>query len=418
MRHLRVIFTVLLGSLVWPAAAQQWEAHLPMDQPRAGLAVAVFEDQIYLLGGQDQFGNVLDSAVRYNPETGQWFPLPRMNQARVGAAAAVFQGRIFVIGGLGPNGPNDVLNEVEFYDPNQNRWFSFANLNEKRQGLIAVANDTTIVVAGGSNEADLFLESIEFYNLSQQRWVTSAQLELTPRAALAAASVQENVFFLGGFGQSGPVDVVEQLGPGSALTVQTPLPTARGNLAATALGDSVYVIGGLDGTSRALADVHRFDLNANTWEPMPRLIIAREGCAAAAVGTALYVFGGRDATGRVLDSVESFGERALPTTTEDEEPPALLDFDLTAPYPNPFRTTTTITFSVSAAERAHPVELVVFDLLGRRVAVLVSGVLTPGTHTLTWDGTDRNGAPVGSGRYVLRLQQGALKAHKMTAISR
>ena len=164
--------------------------------------------------------------------------------------------------------------------------------------------------------------------------------------------------------------------------------------------------------------MHRFDLNANTWEPMPRLSIARAGCAAAAVGTALYVFGGRDATGRVLDSVESLGERALPTSTEAEEVPLPLDFGLTATYPNPFRTKATITFTVSAAERDHPVELSVFDMLGRRVAVLVSGTLTPGTHTLTWDGTDRNGTPVGSGRYVLRLQQGALKAHKMTAISR
>lgn len=417
MKHLRLIFTLLLGSLVWPAAAQQWEAHLPMDQPRTGLAVAVLDEQIYLLGGEDQFGTALSSAVRYHPETGQWFPLPSMNRARVGAAAAVFQGRVFVMGGLGPNGPGDVLNDVEFYDPNQNRWFSFANLNEKRQGLIAVANDTTIVVAGGSNEADLFLESIEYYDLSQQRWNTLAQLELTPRAALAAASVQENVFFLGGFGQSGPVDVVEQLGPGSALTAQTPLPTARGNLAAAVLADSVYVIGGLDGTSRALADVHRFDPSANTWEPMPRLIIARQGCAAAAVGTALYVFGGRDATGRVLDSVESLGERALITAAEDEEPPPL-DFGLTAPYPNPFRTTATITFTVSASERRHPVVLSVFDMLGRRVAVLVNRVLTPGTHTVTWGGTDRSGTPVGSGRYVLRLQQGTLKAHKMTTLRR
>ena len=63
-------------------------------------------------------------------------------------------------------------------------------------------------------------------------------------------------------------------------------------------------------------------------------------------------------------------------------------------------------------------ELAVFDLLGRRVTVLVSGTLMPGTHTLTWDGTDRAGTPVGSGRYLLRLRQGALKAHKMTAISR
>ena len=428
MTHLRLLHIVLLGSLVWPAAAQQWEPQLPMDQPRTGLAAAVLDGQIYLLGGRDQFDAVLDTAVRYDPVSGQVFPLPAMGKARTEAAAVVFEGRIFVIGGRGAGGDNDVLNDVEFYDPNDNRWRPFVSLTEKRQGLVAVANDTSIVVAGGSNDQNQFLESIEFYNPSEQRWEavltenpsdgSLAPLELTPRAALAAAGVEGHVFFLGGFGPSGPLSVVEGLGADGSLVPLMPLPTARGNLAATAIGDSVYVIGGLDGTNRALADVQRYDLNTNTWEPMPRLFIARQGCAAVAVGDRLYVFGGIDDGGRVLDAVESFQQPVSVGTEVERETPTPSDFSLAANYPNPFQTTTTITFTLAESERGSPVTLAVYDVLGRRIAVLVDGVLEPGAHTVTWDGTDRSGTPVADGLYVYRLQQGALTARKMMAILR
>ncbi len=427
MTHLRLIHIVLLAGLVWPAAAQQWEERPPMDQPRTGLAAAALDGQIYLLGGKDQFGAVLNTAVRYDPESGQVFPLPSMLQARVDAAAAVFAGKIFVVGGRDEE--DEVLNDVEFYDPNDNRWHTFADLDEERQGLVAVANDTSIVVAGGSDDDDEILTSVEYYDWAEQEWKTVltrnpndgsvAPLELTPRAALAGAGVGENVLFLGGFGPRGPLAVVEGLGPGGALAQLASLPTARGSLVATASGDSVYAIGGLDGTNRILADVQRYDLNTNTWQPMPRLRIGREGAAAVTVEEAIFVFGGSDANGRVLDDVESFGRVGLPTATEDEaETPAPGGFGLESNYPNPFQTATTITFTVSETEDDRHVMLSVYDVLGRRVTVLIDDALAPGTHTVTWDGTDRGGAPVRAGLYVYRLQQGALRAHKMMAILR
>ena len=424
---LRLFHILFLCSLVWPAAAQQWEQRTPMDQPRAGLAAVVLDGQVYLLGGEDQFGNVLDTAVRYDPGTGQWFPLPAMQTARVAAAAVVFAGRVFVLGGRGADGT--ALDDVEFYDPNDNRWRSFVQLNEKRQGLVAVATDTSIVVAGGSNEQDQILESVEVYTASQQSWAfvhgadpadggSLKPLALTPRAALAAAGVGGDIFFVGGFSMRGPVDVVEQLQVDGTLEQRAPLPTPRGNLGAAAVEDSLYIIGGLDGTERVLGDVFRLDVNANIWEPMPRLIIAREGCAAVAVGEALYVFGGRDAGERALDDVEALiPTPTLPTTLEDE-PSNLPDFALAPGYPNPFRKTTTLTITVSGHEQRGPVELAVYDIQGRRIAVLVDEALPPGEHRIPWEGTDLYGRPVGSGVYVARLRQGPLQAHTMMTILR
>ena len=73
-------------------------------------------------------------------------------------------------------------------------------------------------------------------------------------------------------------------------------------------------------------------------------------------------------------------------------------FTITA-YPNPFNATTRIRFTVPVA---GPVELTVFDLLGREIAVLQRGILTAGTHESTF-----NGAALSSGLYILRLQVGS-----------
>jgi flagellar hook assembly protein FlgD len=52
---------------------------------------------------------------------------------------------------------------------------------------------------------------------------------------------------------------------------------------------------------------------------------------------------------------------------------------------------------------ATTARLELYDLSGRRVAVLVDGPLASGTHVLRWNGRDPSGAPAGSGVYLARL---------------
>ena len=65
-------------------------------------------------------------------------------------------------------------------------------------------------------------------------------------------------------------------------------------------------------------------------------------------------------------------------------------------YPNPFNPTTTIRFDIP--ERTD-VELVVYDILGRRVKTLVNNeVKNPGRYDITF-----NGGGLASGIYIYRL---------------
>ncbi|MEM8600153.1 MAG: FlgD immunoglobulin-like domain containing protein [Bacteroidota bacterium] len=73
---------------------------------------------------------------------------------------------------------------------------------------------------------------------------------------------------------------------------------------------------------------------------------------------------------------------------------------LSEAFPNP--TAGALSFSFALAD-ARRVDVGVYDLLGRRVATVATGLQAAGTHEATWDGRDARGRSVGPGVYVVRL---------------
>jgi flagellar hook assembly protein FlgD len=75
---------------------------------------------------------------------------------------------------------------------------------------------------------------------------------------------------------------------------------------------------------------------------------------------------------------------------------------------------TTIVFDVP---RPGPVEIVIYDALGREVVALERGVVPAGRHMITWDGRDRDGRDVGAGLYFCRMKAGGFtKSQKMSLV--
>jgi hypothetical protein len=92
--------------------------------------------------------------------------------------------------------------------------------------------------------------------------------------------------------------------------------------------------------------------------------------------------------------------RGLAILTGTGEVP--VEFALDQNHPNPFNPVTRISFRVPAAGR---VRLEVFDLLGRRVAVLVDEERAAGAYAV-----EMNAARLSSGTYVYRLTAGGASA--------
>jgi hypothetical protein len=70
-------------------------------------------------------------------------------------------------------------------------------------------------------------------------------------------------------------------------------------------------------------------------------------------------------------------------------------------YPNPSQGQALITFSLASKQR---VQLVVFDIAGRKLRTLADEIRLPGRHVLTWDGTDDRRRPLSAGIYFIRLR--------------
>jgi hypothetical protein len=83
-------------------------------------------------------------------------------------------------------------------------------------------------------------------------------------------------------------------------------------------------------------------------------------------------------------------------------------------YPNPFNPTTVIRYGMPAA--GH-VTLMVYNLLGQRVATLVDEVQEAGYRTVEWNATNGTGSPLGSGVYFYELRAGDfVQARKMVVL--
>jgi hypothetical protein len=81
-------------------------------------------------------------------------------------------------------------------------------------------------------------------------------------------------------------------------------------------------------------------------------------------------------------------------------------FSLGQNFPNPFNPGTTISYTLPAikdghANAMHEVSLIIYDVLGREVAVLENRIQSPGRYTIRFDASDLN-----SGIYIYSLKAG------------
>ena len=83
------------------------------------------------------------------------------------------------------------------------------------------------------------------------------------------------------------------LAQGGAWKKKSPMPTARSDLAAAAVGGKIYALGGRDAQlQERLATVEEYDPATDTWKQLPDMPTARDEFTAGVVGGKIYVIGG------------------------------------------------------------------------------------------------------------------------------
>jgi hypothetical protein len=230
-----------------------------------------------------------------------------MPTARTHAGRAVIGAHLYVVGGL----PFQAAATAAFerYDPASDRWESLPPLPIAVDHPIVAGTDALLIVAGGSYAAgttDAFA-----YDFRARSWRPIAPLP-EPLAAGGAVALGDEVFLVGGIASGAPE------GRPSAYRYDVrrdawrriaAMPTARHHHAVVAYQGRPCALGGRG--RHAARKFECYDPHTDDWAPRPDLPVAMEDFDAAVVGNELWAFPQHSATAYVFDG-NRWGSRQGP----------------------------------------------------------------------------------------------------------
>lgn len=274
-----------------------WTARLPMPTARVNLGVCSFNGTIYAIGGQigdlerPQYAQYLNVCEAYNPVANTWSTRASMPSGRASFGIAIASDKIYIIGG-NDGSQQDNLNYE--YDPAADNWtektpqphahgFCAATVDDK---IYSITFDTKPYISSYVDEYDPLTDS----------WTTVTSVPQAVAEASAAA-VGNKVYLIGGVYQHS-IDCVNfnQVYAPATNTWSTgaPIPSRRYDAAIAVSNDRIYVIGGH--TSIYSTDITNisevYDPLADAWESATPMQTTRVYFGAAAINGSIYAIGG------------------------------------------------------------------------------------------------------------------------------
>jgi N-acetylneuraminic acid mutarotase len=428
-----ILFFVLFASgIAFPQNTQ-----LPnMPYPRVGMCSARLGSKIYLIGGASSKTQNLQglqalqgiegtkTVEAFDLETKTWDDnIAPLGTPRSYATAVALGDSIYVMGGVDDSG--NVLNSVEVYDPSKNEWHYAASMLRCRKGAASVVYGDSILVFGGSGQ-DRLVRLVEIYSPAMGTWTPDADTTHTlGRVFHHAVKIGPRVYIFGGLDAFGPVGYVEKYLPGEGVDqISFVWRYPRAYFDVVENGDSVYVISGLGNISDLspdgmyagieMLDFHVMDEETEAETSISSAVsVYRAGFVACVYRGVIYLFGGISPlyySG--MKPISSVAQIPLSSITAVQEQGSSVpsNYSLSQNYPNPFNPTTIINYQISATSL---VTVKVYDILGREVATLVDQRQNPGSYSVVFDGSK-----LSSGVYFYRLSAGRFYATKKMILAK
>ncbi|MGC8787340.1 MAG: Kelch repeat-containing protein [Anaerolineae bacterium] len=284
-----------LGSLSGTTSSR-WASKAQMPTSRARLAVVAYEGKIFAIGGDTPEG-VSGVVEVYDPTTDTWTRKASKQHPVRNIGAAVLNERIFVPGGYDATDQATAI--VEVYDPQGDAWSEAAPLPKPLFGYAIAVVEGKLYLFGGS-DGIRYLDTVFIYDPSTNTWTTGTPMS-EPRGFCAAAVVGARIYVVGGYNGQNELALCEVYDPaqeGSGKqpwTRRAPLQLARGGLAAVAIENYIYAIGG--GWTQYLSFNERYDVSQDAWAPFDSPLLGQWRTLGAATiqrkeGTVIYTIGG------------------------------------------------------------------------------------------------------------------------------
>lgn len=272
-------------------------------------------------------GTILANVFRYDFDADSWTQLASMISPRLGAPVEAFEGKIYAFSGQtdsshSPSG-NGLTNACEVYDPKANSWRSIADTPHQLETAGSAAVDGTIYVISGNGYAALPQENLayspdrnvffpktavplgyEWGSLQQGNNTPSSRFTVVRDDRVLAVLNRTELTIVNGF-TDGRLDMLQYSPRADFFSVsQAPLPVPLAAGGCDAIGTTVYVAGGTNGTDQAT--LYAYDSKNDSWASLAPLALgARSSLAAVALGGKLYAFGGT-AGGTPLARAEAY----------------------------------------------------------------------------------------------------------------
>lgn len=219
----------------------------------------------------------------------RWKLQAEMPTARSRLALAAFENRLYLIGGDRASGATGL---VEIYEPQSGRWQEGVAKPTPAANIQAVVIGRQIYVPGGCSAGGQVTAQLEIYDPAQNTWLTGAPLPM-PLCAYAAAAYNNELYLIGGWDGTVYLDSVYIYNPQNDAwrTSPAPYPLKIGFAAAISLNNKIYVAGGFDG-QKEYANVNTLNPADGTWQAGPTMLFPRGGLSLVASGGNLYALGG------------------------------------------------------------------------------------------------------------------------------
>jgi N-acetylneuraminic acid mutarotase len=183
-------------------------------------------------------------------------------------------------------------------------WHTAAPVPTKRTEVAAATLRDKIYVVGGFEQPSLgnvlnlaITPSLEEYDPATDRWTSKAPMPVGLHH-VGIAVTGGRLYVIGGYKQSrlsvwGPVATVYAYDPATDTWAErAPMPTARGALSVTVHDRKLYAIGGYDRNANSAA-VEVYDPERDTWAARAPLPTPRDHLASATASGKVYAIGGR-----------------------------------------------------------------------------------------------------------------------------
>ena len=286
------------------------------------------DQDIIILGGRSGLAldKVTNTVEKFNIVEGKSTELPRMNQPRAGSASFVYNNNIMVTGGY--NG-QDGLDSIEVLNMNQHplRWMMFqGKLPFKLSAHVAIVYQDKLYVIGGYNSSENKTSDL-IHELALAAPYTSKVLARMPepREQHRAEIVNQKLLILGGTTTGFYKDATDSVLVYDFTTKKfkpcPSLPKPVYGMPTVTWGNMIIVIGGADKNNQDLNDVIMYDTETGRSERLPSLNHKRSGHSAVIMHDVIVVLGGENEKQGYLNSAESFtlgadGWRELPAMKE------------------------------------------------------------------------------------------------------